>query len=154
MLAFELQSLSLAGRIWIGYAAIFVAVAAISCSADAHTEKHGYTKPHVNTELPNMPPDNWGGAKAHLAYSTVLGAAGQSMFPRRSLPVFGACLGVGVLHELHDRNQGQPGYKHGLFSRNDLKMNALGCGLGVLGVRGIQAYKDGKGFNVLYTREF
>jgi hypothetical protein len=152
MLAFELNSLSLAGRIWLGYAAIFVTIAAVSCAADAHTEKHGY-KP-VQTELPNMPPDNWGGARAHFLYSAAIGATGQGLFPRHSGAVFGACLGVGVLKELRDRDRGQSGYKRGLFSRNDIKADALGCGLGVLGVRGIQAYKDGKGFNVLYTREF
>ena len=48
MLAFELQSLSLAGRIWLGYAAIFVAVAAMSCAANA-TDRTEHFKPSTSS---------------------------------------------------------------------------------------------------------
>ena len=89
--------------------------------------------------LGNMPPDNPGGRNAHFQYSALIGIAGSELFPSHPWGAFGACLGIGVLKELKDYRKGQPGYRHGLFSREDLKADAFGCGVGVLGDKGFRA---------------
>lgn len=92
----------------------------------------------ASTLLGNMPPDNPGGRSAHFGYSTLIGITASELLPSHPWGAFSACLGIGVLKELKDYRKGQPGYRHGLFSREDLKADAAGCGAGVLGDSGIR----------------
>jgi hypothetical protein len=87
-------------------------------------------------ELGNMPPDNWGGRHAHLGYSAIMGLTFPELLQSRTWGGV-ACGGIGVWKEWKDYRKQTPGYRHGLFSRNDLKMDALGCGLGLLGNTGM-----------------
>ena len=82
----------------------------------------------------NMPPDGWGGAKAHFGYSAAIGGIGTYLAPEKKWWVLGGCMAIGVLKEYKDYRKEMPGYRHGLFSRNDLKMDAAGCLAGVGGV--------------------
>jgi len=77
----------------------------------------------------NMPPDNWGGRNAHLQYETAIGLVTAEVLP----PVWAwsACFSVGVWKEWKDYHKETPGYKHGLFSRNDLKADGVGCAVGL-----------------------
>ena len=79
----------------------------------------------------NMPPDGWGGARAHLTYSAGMSLVGSEVLNSR-WKGGAACFAVGVLKEWSDYRKETPGYRHGLFSRNDLKMDALGCAIGSL----------------------
>jgi hypothetical protein len=89
---------------------------------------------HKPPLIQNMPPDGWGGAKSHFGYSAAIGAFGTAIAPEKKWWVLGGCLAVGVLKEYKDYRKETPGYRHGLFSRNDLKMDAAGCLAGVGGV--------------------
>lgn len=149
MLAFELNAISYRGRFWLVYFALLL----LAGSAMAHTEKIPKPVEPPKPELLNMPQDNWGGRKAHLIYSAGMGAVGQYAFPRHSWAVFGACTAIGVAKEAYTyKNKPEPGYRHGLFSRNDILADATGCALGVLGVKGIQVYHNG--FRLSYTKDF
>jgi hypothetical protein len=86
----------------------------------------------VNPTYAQTPPDNRGGLKAHFGYSTVMGAIGATVAPEHKWWILGGCITIGAAKELRDRNKGQPGYQRGLFSRNDMKANALGCLTGVV----------------------
>ena len=98
-------------------------------------------KPPVQTPaLANMPPDGWGGRNAHVGYSAVIGAVSNALLPDRPWLASGLCLLVGVVKEAKDYRKGQPGYRHGLFSRNDLKADAAGCALGYLGFRFVKEF--------------
>lgn len=88
----------------------------------------------------NMPPDGWGGRNAHVGYSAVIGAVSNALLPDRPWLASGLCLLVGVVKEAKDYRKGQPGYRHGLFSRNDLKADAVGCALGHLGFRFVKEF--------------
>lgn len=82
----------------------------------------------------NMPPDNTGGRAAHIGYSAAIGAIGTALAPDRKWWIFAGCMAIGVAKELRDRAKGQEGYRHGLFSRNDLRADAAGCAAGIGGV--------------------
>lgn len=86
----------------------------------------------ASAELPYMPPDNWGGRSSHILYEAAIGTATGLYFKDNKWAAFGTCFSVGVIKEIKDFYKGQPGYKHGLFSRNDLVSDAVGCGIGVL----------------------
>jgi hypothetical protein len=117
-----LQSTAARYAIWLACATL-----AILPALDARA----YDKPEPPPALRNMPPDGWGGASAHFGYSAGMGMLGSYVAPKHPWPVFFGCLGVGVMKELRDRDKAPPGFRHGLFSRNDLKMDALGCAAGV-----------------------
>ena len=120
-----------AGRFWISYAAL-AALLLLCCSAKANDEHHSKTgEPPVSTSLPNMPPDNSGGRSEHLRYFGAIGLAGSLLFPEHPWAVFSGCMAIGVAKEIDDYKHGQPGYRHGLFSRKDLLADAAGCGLGI-----------------------
>lgn len=87
-------------------------------------------------ELGNMPPDDWGVRHAHLGYSAVMGLVFPEFIPHRGW-AWVACEAVGVWKEWKDYRKATPGYRHGLFSRNDLKMDTLGCVGGALGNYGL-----------------
>jgi hypothetical protein len=57
-----------------------------------------------------------------------------------------------VVKEIGDYRRGQAGYRHGLFSRNDLKADALGCALGWLTAAGVRLVLQPRG--VLVRKEF
>lgn len=117
------------------YLASLVAVcAAVSCQP-AHSQ-----------ELGNMPPDNTGGRKSHIIYSAGFGllstvaindgrkwtwledTTGCGVYCQR----FSLAVLPGLYRETDTYfNKPEPGYKHGLFSINDMKANALGAALGV-----------------------
>ena len=119
-----------AGRFWISYAAL-AALLLMCCSAKAqHTEHHSITG-EPPTSLPNMPPDNAGGRRAHLLYEGAIGIVASEIWPESPAKAFAACFSVGLLKEVADYSKGQPGYRHGLFSRKDLLADAAGCGLGI-----------------------
>ena len=104
--------------------------------------------------LRNMPPDSWGGRHAHLGYSAVMGFVGSEVLPNRAA-AWGACFGVGVWKEWKDWRHAEPGYRHGLFSRHDLQMDALGCTLGVVGNWGLHfAAGPAGGARISYSWEF
>lgn len=84
--------------------------------------------------LPSQPPDNAGGARAHLGYSAAMGALGSLVAPEHPWLVFAACLAVGVVKEALDYRRGQSGYRHGLFSRNDIRNDGVGCAAGLGGI--------------------
>ena len=111
------------------------------CLALAAAPVAATDKPPVQTPaLANMPPDGWGGRNAHVGYSAVIGAVSNALLPDRPWLASGLCLLVGVVKEAKDYRKGQPGYRHGLFSRNDLKADAAGCALGYLGFRFVKEF--------------
>ena len=119
------------GRFWLPYLAL-VALLLLCCSAKANDEHHSKTgEPPVSTSLPNMPPDNSGGRRAHMLYEGVIGVVTSEIWPESPAKAFAACFSVGLLKEAADYSKGQPGYRHGLFSRKDLLADAAGCGLGI-----------------------
>lgn len=159
---FLLNAMSTRGRFWVAYFLILLAGWFFFCGAAmAHTEKHGQPVP-VAPQLLNHPPDNWGGAKAHVLMFTGFGmvtsyAADElKLEPAYRLPVaFGACMLPGIYREWNTyKNKPEPGYRHGLFSRNDLKANALGCGLGMLSYRGIRAIVTPRAASLVVERTF
>lgn len=104
----------------------YVLLALFSIPAMGHENK-----PTVyETPVPNMPPDGWGGAQAHVGISALIGAATRSVV-REPLPAFGVCMVPGLVKEVADYRKGQPGFRHGLFSRKDLISDAAGCAVGV-----------------------
>lgn len=92
---------------------------------------------HPAQAEPNAPADNWGGARSHAIYSAGMGAA-AALLDMRPATGFAACLGVGIVKEVGDYYKPSPGTRHGLFSGRDLLADAAGCGLGYLGMRGVQ----------------
>lgn len=96
-----------------------------------HPEPQPAPQISAPAELPYMPPDNWGGKRSHILYESVIGTATGLYFKDNKPLAFGTCWAVGVIKEIKDFQKGQPGYKHGLFSRNDLVSDAVGCGIGV-----------------------
>ena len=159
---FLFDRLTLAGKVWTTYFILLIAVWFAFCGAAlAHTEKHG--QPVKETpQLLNMPPDNWGGAKAHVLMFTGFGvvtsyaADSLKIDPSYKLPVaFGVCMLPGLYREWNTyENKPEPGYRHGLFSRNDIKANAIGCGLGMLSYRGIRAIVTPRGSSLVIDRTF
>jgi hypothetical protein len=95
---------------------------------------------------PNMPPDNVGGRAAHLGYSAAMGAAGHLIWPEHSGWTTAGCVGIGIVKEYRDYRKGQPGYKHGLFSRNDIGADTIGCGIGLAGAAGVRLILRPNGF--------
>lgn len=81
-------------------------------------------------QLPNMPPDNAGGARAHVGYSAAIGGALNLANPERPWLNALICGAIGMAKEVADYRRGQTGYRHGLFSRADLRNDLLGCALG------------------------
>jgi hypothetical protein len=114
-----------------------LALLAATPIASAANEPSVYVQP----VLPSMPPDNNGGARAHVGYSAAMGAIGTVLAPEHKWWVLAGCITIGAAKELRDRNKGQPGYQHGLFSRKDLRADAAGCLAGV-------------GVVTLYRKEF
>lgn len=100
-----------------------------------------------------MPPDDWGGRHAHLTYWSLIGLVGTQFFPENPYSVASACFAIGVWKEYKDYRKDTPGYKHGLFSRNDLKMDALGCGIGVVSGGFLIRLREGNGIQVGYLWE-
>ena len=99
---------------------------------------HDKPKPPPEPQLLGMPPDNHGGRTSHIGYSAAIGAIGTALAPEHKWWVLAGCMAIGVAKELHDRAKGQPGYRHGLFSRNDLRYDAAGC---IAGVGGVTLYR-------------
>lgn len=130
-----------AGKFWITYGACFFGALFLAHScAYGGTEKHGKTgEPQVETRLPRMPPDNWGGAKAHVLISAGIGTVTNIWLPDRPILAAALCMAPGLYREAYtyDR-QPEPGYRHGLFSRKDLIANAAGCALGYGTAKGVR----------------
>jgi hypothetical protein len=136
------MKLTLAGRIWTAY---FVALglSLYACASDAHTEKHGQPVTPAPVSLGSMPPDNWGGWKAHVGVSFAFGGVSTLIVTKeRSLKGLEACqvycqrFALAMLPGLYREwdtyaHKPEPGYRHGLFSKRDLLANAVGAGLGV-----------------------
>jgi hypothetical protein len=96
-------------------------------------------------QLPNMPPDNTGGNHAHMVYEGAIGAGVHLALPERPWLANGLCFAVGLAKEVSDYRRGQAGYRHGLFSRNDLKADALGCALGWATAAGVRVLLQPRG---------
>jgi hypothetical protein len=90
---------------------------------------------HCNTD--NCPPDNWGGYKAHLAYSGAIGIGSELIVPpiaqwagvgpkSAQALAFGLCMVPGAVREWRSRSE--PGNR---FSNRDMLSNAAGCGIGI-----------------------
>jgi hypothetical protein len=109
-------------------------------------DARAYDKPEPPPALRNMPPDNSGGGRAHLAYSALLGAGLNVVNPDHPWVNAALCFGVGVAKEAHDYHKGQPGYRHGLFSRKDLREDAKGCALGWGTIAGARLILQPRGF--------
>lgn len=58
------------------------------------------------------------------------------------------CIGVGVSKELYDE------YSYGGFDTKDLLADAVGCAIGIAGVKVIQVYTDGDAVGVQFNSEF
>lgn len=109
----------------------------------------------LSPPLLNSPPDNWGGARSHLLYSTLLGTGANLWLKDRPIAAFSLCLAPGLAREWYTRNNSpEPGYRKGLFSRNDLLMNAAGCGLGYFGAKGVRALISPRSASVFWVKEF
>jgi hypothetical protein len=99
--------------------------------------------------LQRMPPDNWGGAKAHVGISAAIGVASRA-FIADPVYAWGACMIPGLYREVNTYyRHPEPGYRHGLLSRRDLVSNGVGCLAGVT-IGGV-AFAPGR---VWFNKEF
>ena len=72
----------------------------------------------------------------HFGVSTAIGAGSQLYFEDTTKSAL-TCMGVGVAKELMDEAD------YGGFDEKDLIADAIGCAVGISGVKFIQIYQDG-----------
>lgn len=128
-----------------------ILVALLFCSAAAHAHDRKPPEPAPPTAPPLAPfVDTWGGWRAHVGVSAVLGAAGILAFPDRPVAVFAGCMLPGLVREI--RQSRDPGNG---FSRRDIAANAFGCLAGEVGGGLIGAAIDANGTHWLtWSRGF
>ena len=80
------------------------------------------------------PPDNWGGARGHVALSAGIGGLTYALAPEsRWWAQLALCELPGLAREVTQRSE--PGNR---FSMKDVAANTLGCGLGLAGAHGLR----------------
>jgi hypothetical protein len=84
----------------------------------------------------DYPADNWGGWKAHIAYSAGIGAGAYALFPDVHPLILGAaCLLPGHVRE--NSRQHEPGNR---YSERDLVANLIGCAGGIGIAHGVRVH--------------
>jgi hypothetical protein len=129
---------------------VFLAIGTNTYANQDHPQPTTKPEPVV---LGNMPPDGWGGYKAHIGISAVFGAASRTLVFKDPVKAWALAMVPGVLKEVQDYRKDTPGYRHGLFSRKDLISDAVGAAVGVY-AGGIIVEKTNDKYRISYFKEF
>ena len=79
--------------------------------------------------------------KLHFGFSAAIGAVAQG-YTENVYYSTAICMGVGVSKELHDE------YSYGGFDTKDLVADAIGCAVGIGGIKWIQIYNKDDAYGV------
>ena len=86
----------------------------------------------------------------HVIGSLAIGSMAQGYF-NDTLISFSSCMGVGILKETIDYYDGNPDT---YADMNDIYWNLLGCGLGVVTVKGLQIISKKESVMINYEYKF
>jgi hypothetical protein len=93
-------------------------------------------EPRPRAVAESYPADNWGGWKAHVAYSGAIGAGVYALFPDVHPLILGAaCLLPGHVRE--NSRQHEPGNR---YSERDMFWNLVGCTSGIGVAHGVRVH--------------
>jgi hypothetical protein len=133
---------------------MFKVLALILCLLPSlgYANKPEYEVPS-SPQLGSMPPDGWGGYRAHIGYSAAFGLASRTFVFKDPVKAWALAMVPGVVKEIQDYHKETPGYRHGLFSRKDLISDAVGAAIGVA-AGNLIAEKTGDRYRLTYFKEF